>query len=153
MNTKVMNMLKGFRTIDKVFTMKADEAIRATMLCEVETATGTLVKGFTGAGVPFWAVNNWDDDDAMSRTNTIMGAGDGVGSRITAVPATGAVELEIYAIDGVIADYSVNDKVAPGATDGNIKVATTGEAIVGIVTGVTADGVTIYPMIGNTVAA
>ena len=153
MKTKVMNMPKGFRTIDKVFTMKDAEAIRATMLCEVETATGTLVKGFSGAGIPFFAVNNWDDDDAMSRSLTIMGAGDGVGSRITAVPSTGAVELEIYAIDGVIADFSVNDYVTGGATAGNIKVATTGEAIVGIVTGVTPDGVTIYPMIGNTNAA
>jgi hypothetical protein len=168
-----MDVLKGFRTIDKVFTMGADENITASMLCQVSVdgSDVTLVKGFDGTGVPFFALNNYDDTDAQSLTGTIMGDGSGSGSRITAIPATGAVELVITQYKGADTDdYSVGDFVVPSYTitsydldydaDGKIAPApavatfdpdgTVGAIpVVGVITEVRTDAVVIYPMDGT----
>lgn len=149
--TKVMDVLKGFRTVDKIYNMKADEAITASMLCTVDT--GELIK-FDGDGtapvMPLFALNNWFDDDANSLGNTTLGDGSGAGSRIIVVPAAGGVEIAVTAFDEAdTTGYAVGDYVTAGVTAGNIRKAIATDVAVGIVSEVKTNAVCIWPIVNG----
>jgi hypothetical protein len=155
--TKVMNVLKGFRTIDKIIPMAADEAITAGMICQATADTTgadgvvTLAKGYdTAVAVPYFAFNNYFDDDAQSVKYSTQGDGTGAGSRIIGIPLHGAVELEIpvtLLTEGATTNYEAGALVtAAAANDGKINLAADTELIVGRVTEVRTDSVVIYPI-------
>lgn len=157
--TKVMDVLKGFRTIDKILPQAADENIEACMICQA-TATEagvdgvvSLAKGYDGTGVPYFAFNNWFDDDAQSVKYSTQGDGSGVGSRIIGIPLHGAVELVITLDKLSEADttgYQVGaDVYALQASAGQIGLnatAASGDIVVGTVTEVRENAVVIYPV-------
>jgi len=174
-----MDMLHGFRTIDRVFNAASDATgeITAGMLCSPTGSAGstsavTLIKGFT-TGMPFFALNNYFDDDAQSMKYTTLGSGSGVGSRITAIPGNVAGELVIplaLLSEANTDGYAVGNEVVPSNTiaagspyaatytaDGMIEEAPAVSAfkvgdtmpVVGIVSEVRADAIVIYPQAGK----
>ena len=177
--TKVMDMLHGFRTIDRVFnasTSGTTGEITAGMLCSATGSAGsasavTLIKGFT-SGMPYFALNNYFDDDAQAMKYTTMGTGSGTGASITAIPANVAGELVIplaLLSEANTDAYMVGDEVVPSHTIGSTPFAATYTAdgmieeapaasafksgdtmpVVGIVSEVRSDAIVIYPQTGK----
>jgi len=140
--TNELSVAQGFGTLQKVFNMTAGQAIRHGMVCSL--SNGSLVKGFSGAGMAYVAQNDFDNTDAAPLTNSFIG--NGIDNQIVVIPVTcaGEIELPVARITGSVA---VNDElVADSGTAGKwIKLPTSegSYVVIGTVTEVTDDFVLV----------
>lgn len=136
-----LSVAQGFGSIQKVFNMKAGEAINYGMVCEL-SADG-LKKGYSGVGMAYVAQNDCGNTDAKAVAADYTFIGDGTNTQIVAIPVTAPCEIELPSAR-FVSDPDAGDELV-AATAGNVGkwevyVDGAGGVVIGTVTEVTADG-------------
>ena len=135
-----LSVAQGFGSIQKVFNMKANEAILFGMVCELSIDAGvvTIKKGYSGTGMAYVAQNSYTNADADATMYPNSSIGDGVHTQIVAIPVVAPVEVEIPAAR-FAATPAVGDELEAGS-NGLWAVAAGAGTVIGTITEATTDG-------------